>query len=85
MVFVIALVAGLGAAFVMSQLRPTFVSQASLRDVTGLPVLGSIGMNWTAQQRVQRKRRLYMLATSVAVLLGTYGAGMAAILARPTL
>jgi hypothetical protein len=42
-------------------------------------------MNWTAQQRVQRKRRLYMLATSVAVLLGTYGAGMAAILARPTL
>jgi polysaccharide chain length determinant protein (PEP-CTERM system associated) len=83
--FVIALAAGLGSAFAMSQLRPTFVSQAALREVTGVPVLGSIGMNWTTRQRVQRKRGLYMLATSVAVLAYTYGAGMAAILARPTL
>jgi polysaccharide chain length determinant protein (PEP-CTERM system associated) len=83
--FVIALAAGLGSAFAMSQLRPTFVSQAALREVTGVPVLGSIGMNWTTRQRVQRKRGLYMLATSVAVLACTYGAGMAAILARPTL
>jgi polysaccharide chain length determinant protein (PEP-CTERM system associated) len=84
-VFVIALAAGLGSALMMSQVRPTFVSQAALREVTGVPVLGSIGMNWTTQQRVQRKRGLYWLATSVVVLVGTYGAGMAAILARPAL
>jgi polysaccharide chain length determinant protein (PEP-CTERM system associated) len=84
-VFVLALGVGITTAFLMSQVRPTFLSQAALREVTGLPVLGSIGMNWTDQQRVERKRRLYGLACSVLVLFGTYGAGMAAILARPTL
>jgi polysaccharide chain length determinant protein (PEP-CTERM system associated) len=85
LVFVFALGAGVAGAFLMSQVRPTFLSQAALRDVTGLPVLGSIGMNWTDQQRVHRKQRLYALACSVMVLFGAYGAGMAAILAHPTL
>jgi polysaccharide chain length determinant protein (PEP-CTERM system associated) len=85
LVFFLALGAGLATAFLMSQVRPTFVTQASLREVTGLPVLGSIGMNWNDQQRAHRKRRLYGLAASVLVLFGTYGVGMAAILSRPTL
>jgi nucleoside-diphosphate-sugar epimerase len=42
-------------------------------------------MNWTAEQKVRRKHRLYALAASVLVLFGVYGAGMAAILVRPTL
>ena len=85
LVFAAALVAGIAVAFLMSQLRPTFLSQASLREVTGLPVLGSIGMNWTAEQTVRRKRRLAALGVSVLVLFGVYGAGMAAILSHPTL
>jgi polysaccharide chain length determinant protein (PEP-CTERM system associated) len=85
LVFVGALVAGLAVAFLMSQLRPTFLSQSTLRDVTGLPVLGSIGMNWTPEQTVKRKRRLLALASSVLLLFGAYGVGMAAILVRPTL
>ena len=85
LVFAAALVAGVAVAFLMSQLRPTFLSQASLREVTGLPVLGSIGMNWTAEQTVRRKRRLAALGVSVLVLFGVYGAGMAAILSHPTL
>ncbi len=85
LVFVAALVAGLAVAFLMSQLRPTFLSQGTLRDVTGLPVLGSIGMNWTPEQTVKRKRRLVALASSVLLLFSAYGVGMAAILVRPTL
>ena len=85
LVFVGALVAGLLVAFLMSQVRPTFMSQSALRDATGLPVLGSIGMNWTAEQTVKRKRRLAALGVSVLLLFGAYGAGMAAILVRPTL
>jgi polysaccharide chain length determinant protein (PEP-CTERM system associated) len=85
LVFAGALVAGLAAAFLMSQVRPTFMSQATLRDVTGLPVLGSIGMNWTTEQTVRRKRRLVALGISVLLLFGAYGAGVAAILVRPTL
>jgi polysaccharide chain length determinant protein (PEP-CTERM system associated) len=85
MVFVGALAAGIAVAFLMSQVRPTFLSQATLREVTGLPVLGAIGMNWTGEQTVRRKRRLVALGVSVLVLFGAYGAGVAAILARPTL
>jgi polysaccharide chain length determinant protein (PEP-CTERM system associated) len=85
LVFGGALVAGIAVAFLMSQLRPTFLSQAALREVTGLPVLGSVGMNWTKAQTVRRKRRLAALGASVLVLFGIYGAGMAAILSHPTL
>ncbi len=84
-VFAGALFAGLAAAFLMSQLRPTFLSQSSLRNATEIPILGSISMNWTPAQTVLRKRRLVALAASVLVLFGTYGAGVAAILVRPTL
>jgi polysaccharide chain length determinant protein (PEP-CTERM system associated) len=85
LVFVGALAAGIAVAFLMSQLRPTFLSQATLREVTGLPVLGSVGMNWTKAQTVGRKRRLTALGVSMLVLFGIYGAGMAAILSYPAL
>jgi polysaccharide chain length determinant protein (PEP-CTERM system associated) len=85
LVFVAALAAGLAGAFLLSQLRPTFLSQAALREATGLPILGSVSMNWTAEQTVLRKRRLLALAASVLVLFGLYGAGVAAILVRPTM
>jgi polysaccharide chain length determinant protein (PEP-CTERM system associated) len=85
LVFVGALAAGLAGALLLSQLRPTFLSQASLREATGLPVLGSVSMNWTAEQTVLRKRRLVALAASVLLLFGAYGAGVAAILVRPAM
>jgi polysaccharide chain length determinant protein (PEP-CTERM system associated) len=85
LVFAGALAAGLAAAFLMSQVRPTFMNHAALRDVTGLPVLGSISMNWTQEQIVRRKRRLVALGVSVLLLFGAYGAGVAAILVRPGL
>ncbi|MBQ5940880.1 MULTISPECIES: XrtA system polysaccharide chain length determinant [unclassified Massilia] len=84
-VFVAALAAGLAGAFLMSQLRPTFLSHAALREVTGVPILGSISMNWTAEQTVRRKRRLVALGVSVLVLFSAYGAGVAAILVRPNM
>jgi len=84
-VFAAALGVGLVAAFLMSQLRPTFLSQSALRDTTGVPILGSISMNWTGAQTVRRKRRLIQLGAAILVLFGTYGAGVAAILAHPTL
>jgi polysaccharide chain length determinant protein (PEP-CTERM system associated) len=85
LVFGGALVAGLAAAFLMSQFRPTFLSQAALRDVTGIPILGAISMNWTPEQTIRRRRRLYALGASVLMLFGIYGAVMAAIIIRPGL
>ncbi len=82
-VFVLALAIGLGAALLMSQFRPTFLSQSALREVTGVPILGSISMNWTAEQKARHKKRLYGLGVSVFLLFSAYGAVMAAIILRP--
>ncbi|MDQ1830135.1 Wzz/FepE/Etk N-terminal domain-containing protein [Massilia sp. CCM 9029] len=84
-VFAAALLAGLGVAFLMSQLRPTFMSQGTLRDVTGIPILGSISMNWTSEQKVMRTKRLYAFGAAVIVLFGAYGGVMAALFVRPLL
>ena len=81
-VFALALAAGLVGAFLMSQVRPTFLSHAALRDVTGVPVLGSINMHWTDGQKVLRKRRLLGVGVAVLLLLGAYGVGVATMLAR---
>jgi polysaccharide chain length determinant protein (PEP-CTERM system associated) len=84
-VFAAALAAGLATAFLMSQVRPTFLSQSTLRDVTGFPILGAVSMNWTDQQKVRRKRRLWALGASVLMLFGVYGGVMAAALIKTTL
>jgi hypothetical protein len=81
-VFAGALLAGLGSALLLSQIRPTFISQTNLREVTGLPILGSIGMNWTDQQKVRRRRRLYAFAAAVASLITAYGGVLAFTLFR---
>ncbi|KQW90192.1 chain length-determining protein [Massilia sp. Root418] len=83
MVFGAALLLGLGVALLMSQIRPTFVSQAALRSATGIPILGTISMNWTDQQKVRRRRRLYAFSAAVAVLFTAYGGVMAALLLKP--
>jgi polysaccharide chain length determinant protein (PEP-CTERM system associated) len=84
-VFVAALLAGLAVALLMSQIRPTFMTQSALRDVTGLPILGSISMNWTDEQKVNRRRRMYAFSAAVIVLFTVYGGVMTAILIRPPL
>jgi hypothetical protein len=84
-VFGAALLAGIAVALLMSQFRPTFLSQRSLREVTGLPILGSVSMNWTVEQKVKRRRRLYAFGFTLFVLFGTYGGAMATLLLRPQL
>ncbi|MFC5477640.1 XrtA system polysaccharide chain length determinant [Massilia suwonensis] len=81
-VFFLALVAGLIGAFLMSQVRPTFLSHAALREVTGVPVLGSINMHWTDGQKAMRKRRLAGVGAAILLLIGAYGVGVATMLAR---
>jgi hypothetical protein len=61
------------------------MTQSALRDVTGVTILGSIGMNWTKDQQVKRKNRLYAFSAAVAVLFTAYGGVMAFILMRPSL
>ena len=73
LVFLGSLAVGIGLAFIASQIRPTFHSQMSLREITGRPILGSIPMIWTSQEKTKRKKRLYVFGLSLLSLLGLYG------------
>jgi polysaccharide chain length determinant protein (PEP-CTERM system associated) len=81
-VLLAALVSGSAAAWFISQARPTFDGPGTLRQVTGLTVLGTVQMNWTAAETIKRRRAQFALATSFAVLLCLYGGMLAASLAR---
>jgi len=81
-VLLAALLTGAAAALLISQVRPTFLSPAELRDATRLPVLGTVSMSWTAPQRIKRRRSHIALGTALSVLLVAYGATMASALLR---
>jgi polysaccharide chain length determinant protein (PEP-CTERM system associated) len=75
----VAIVAGLFVAFIASQLRPVFFEAKTLRDVTQLPLLGTVSLIPNAS-RVQKERsslRRFLMAT--AGLVVAYGAGIAAL------
>jgi len=80
LVFAGALIAGIAIALLMSQLRPTYLSQHGLRESTGLPILGSVSMNWTDHERAKRKRSFYAFGASLAVLITLYAGVMARML-----
>ena len=74
-----AVAAGLGMAFVMSQVRPVFFDAATLRQVTQLPLLGVVGLIPSDEQRRRESRSLKrFIMASIAFLL-LYAGGMAAL------
>jgi polysaccharide chain length determinant protein (PEP-CTERM system associated) len=85
-VLLAGILGGIALAFVLSQVRPTFTDRQSLREATGLPILGSVTMIWTEAQRARHKRNLTVLAASYAGLLVSYAGVIAtyAMLARAT-
>lgn len=82
MVFVGALVCGIGIAFLMGQIRPTFSDRKALRDISGLPILGTVTMIWTDGQVRQRRRKLTWFIAATASLACVYGAGLVFFIAR---
>jgi len=63
-----SIVASIGLAIFLALLRPAFTSTNKLREVTGLPVLGSVSMNWIPQIR-ERKWREFLVFTASFVML----------------
>ncbi|MET3130810.1 polysaccharide chain length determinant protein (PEP-CTERM system associated) [Oxalobacteraceae bacterium GrIS 1.11] len=77
-----AILAGIGAALLISQIRPTFLSPSELREATGLPVLGTVSMNWTETQKIRRRRGQYGFGTCIVCLLLLYGGVMTVALVK---
>jgi polysaccharide chain length determinant protein (PEP-CTERM system associated) len=77
-----ALLAGVAAALLISQVRPTFLSPAELRATTGLPVLGTVSMNWTDAENSKRKRGQYLFSIMIVFLFCLYGGVLATTLSK---
>ncbi|MES2317114.1 MAG: XrtA system polysaccharide chain length determinant [Pseudomonadota bacterium] len=77
LVFFGALAGGALAALLISQARPTFASPSEMRELTGLVVLGTVSMNWTAAEQQKRRRGRYVLGMSFSSLMLAYGAVLA--------
>ncbi len=77
LVMLVALVGGAGFAFLISQIWPTFNDERKLREVSGLPVFGTVVMAWTEAQLAKRKKGLVALLLSFLSLLSAYVAIMA--------
>jgi polysaccharide chain length determinant protein (PEP-CTERM system associated) len=80
LVFFGSLLAGVAIALLLSQLRPTYLSQQGLRESTGLPILGSVSMNWTDHEKAKRRRSFFAFGASLAVLITLYAGVMARML-----
>jgi polysaccharide chain length determinant protein (PEP-CTERM system associated) len=60
---------GMAIAVFLSLLRPAFTTAQKLREVTGVPVLGSISMNWMPEVRQREWRRFLGCVAAFATLL----------------
>ena len=67
--FLVALAGGLLAAFLASQLRPVFHDGRGLRDMSGLPLLGTVSINLTADDRRKERRSLLRFGAALAGLM----------------
>lgn len=79
LVLLMALGGGVGFAFMLSQIWPTFSDERRLKEVSGLRVLGTVALAWTDAQKIRRSRGLIALVISFASLLSAYAAVMSAL------
>lgn len=70
----LALAAGVAATFLISQLRPAFIEPRSLREVTGLPVLGVVSLLPDRAAERRERRRMVMFGGGVASFAVAVGA-----------
>jgi polysaccharide chain length determinant protein (PEP-CTERM system associated) len=73
----VAIGAGLGMAFVMSQVRPVFFDGVTLRQVTQLPLLGVVGLIASDESRRRESRSLMRFIMACVAFLLLYAGGMA--------
>jgi capsular polysaccharide biosynthesis protein len=76
MAFLGALAAGVFASFAASQIRPSFLDAHVLRDVTGMPVLGTVSLIVSEPMKRKERRGLIGFIAGTVALIGSYGAGI---------
>jgi polysaccharide chain length determinant protein (PEP-CTERM system associated) len=75
-----SILAGLGIAFLLAQLRPVFFDRRQLSEVTGVPVLGSINLLTVPKARMRQRFSTVAFALALLLLIATYAAVLAVFL-----
>jgi hypothetical protein len=73
---ILAIAAGLGAMYVAHEARPAFFDPRTVRELTGLPLLGTVTQLVGEATRRRDRLSLAKLAASFAVLLLLYGGAL---------
>ena len=73
LVFVAGLAAGLVLSFLLSQLRPVVHDQRTLREISGLPVFGTVSRIWTDQMLLKKRIEYGGFISALLVLFAAYG------------
>jgi hypothetical protein len=60
-------------AFLVSQLRRTVTDRRVLRELTGLPLLGSVTRIETDAVKIKKRKGLIAYGLSILSLIGAYG------------
>ena len=68
-VLLAGIVAGVGVAYFLHQLRPVFTSQRQLSELTQLPVLGSVSMTWLERHKAEGRRAIWAYSMATAALV----------------
>ncbi len=68
-IFVLALAAGFGAAYLLNLVRPVFYDVRTLTEALGLPVLGPITRAWAGQARLRERTQLVAFSCGGALLV----------------
>ena len=68
----VGLGAGFALTFLISQLRPAFSDPRQLREISGLPVLGTVSMLPTPERRRKRRNGLIAFGTGLAAYAGVF-------------
>jgi uncharacterized protein involved in exopolysaccharide biosynthesis len=69
-----ALAAGVLATLVASRMWPTFFDSRTLREATGLPVLGTVSMLVGPPQKRKERRRIVGFISGFLAFLASFGA-----------
>lgn len=69
----VGILAGIVVAFLISQLRRTVTDRRILRELTGLPLLGSVTRIQTEAAKFKKRKGLIAYALSFFSLIGAYG------------
>jgi len=74
---VLALAAGLFAPFAASQIRPVVFDSRTLREISGLPLLGTVSKRVMETEKLKNRKDFRRFIAILALFIAVYGAGIA--------